>query len=139
MNEKINKILKNHKATYGGKLIKFTLTINELCDDWFKRNPSTSRQAYRDNSLLIEYFNTHYKKERAYGMMRWKWSSNMPEGPCKRCGAVNYPLSFGGSDICPSCDSGIPPEVSKLKSLLDEAEREIIRLRQEIERLRNRS
>jgi hypothetical protein len=25
-------------------------------------------------------------------------------GPCKLCGAVNYPLSFGGPDICPICD-----------------------------------
>jgi hypothetical protein len=27
-------------------------------------------------------------------------------GPCEICGGINYPLSFGGPDICPSCDCG---------------------------------
>jgi hypothetical protein len=27
-------------------------------------------------------------------------------GPCSICGDTNYPLSFGGSSICPSCDCG---------------------------------
>ncbi|MFA6167769.1 MAG: hypothetical protein WC700_14205, partial [Gemmatimonadaceae bacterium] len=27
-------------------------------------------------------------------------------GPCHGCGATNYPLSFGGPNICPACDSG---------------------------------
>lgn len=30
----------------------------------------------------------------------------MPLGPCVVCDIVNYPLSFGGPSICPSCDSG---------------------------------
>jgi regulator of replication initiation timing len=27
-------------------------------------------------------------------------------GPCSICGDTNYPLSMGGSSICPSCDCG---------------------------------
>jgi hypothetical protein len=27
-------------------------------------------------------------------------------GPCVICGLSNYPLSVGGSTICPSCDCG---------------------------------
>lgn len=27
-------------------------------------------------------------------------------GPCAICGGVNYPLSVGGPEICPSCDCG---------------------------------
>ena len=27
-------------------------------------------------------------------------------GPCICCGATNYPLSMGGSGICPACDCG---------------------------------
>lgn len=30
-------------------------------------------------------------------------------GPCLGCGAVNYPLSMGGPDVCPACDV-YPPE-----------------------------
>ena len=27
-------------------------------------------------------------------------------GPCVVCGKTNYPLSFGGQTICPTCDLG---------------------------------
>lgn len=30
----------------------------------------------------------------------------LQSGPCAICGDVNYPLSYGGPTICPSCDSG---------------------------------
>jgi len=33
--------------------------------------------------------------------------ANQP-GPCKMCGATNYVLSYGGPDVCPSCDAGGP-------------------------------
>ncbi len=39
----------------------------------------------------------------------------MPAGPCIVCGATNYALSFGGPHLCPPCDCGIPPQVTKLK------------------------
>lgn len=39
----------------------------------------------------------------------------MPSGPCVMCGATDYRLSMGGPGICPSCDCGISPEVSRLK------------------------
>ena len=60
----------------------------------------------------------------------------MPAGPCIMCRATNYALSFGGPDICPSCDCGIPPEVSKLKRQLDEANLKIMELTQENSRLK---
>ena len=44
----------------------------------------------------------------------------MPYGPCQMCGATNYSLSMGGPGICPSCDCGIPPEVSRLKQRIAE-------------------
>jgi uncharacterized Zn finger protein (UPF0148 family) len=27
-------------------------------------------------------------------------------GPCQICGCTNYPLSYGGPSICPTCDCG---------------------------------
>jgi hypothetical protein len=33
----------------------------------------------------------------------------MPFGPCRLCGATNYPNSLGGPEICPSCDCGRAP------------------------------
>ena len=27
-------------------------------------------------------------------------------GPCVLCGATDYALSYGGTDICPACDCG---------------------------------
>lgn len=27
-------------------------------------------------------------------------------GPCIMCGALNYPASMGGPDLCPMCDTG---------------------------------
>jgi hypothetical protein len=60
----------------------------------------------------------------------------MPHRPCTLCGAIDYPLSLGGPYICPSCDCGISPEVSKLRrenaqlrSELEEARRSILRPR----------
>lgn len=32
---------------------------------------------------------------------------NQP-GPCKVCGALDYPMSYGGADICPACDCSCP-------------------------------
>lgn len=44
-------------------------------------------------------------------------------GPCSMCGATNYPLSFGGANICPACDCGVSPEVSRLsRELANRAE-----------------
>lgn len=41
-------------------------------------------------------------------------------GPCKMCGASGYSLSYGGPDICPACDCGTDPEVTRLKRELVE-------------------
>src|SRR5882672_5428024 len=30
----------------------------------------------------------------------------MQPGPCQVCGCRNYPLSYGGTGICPACDCG---------------------------------
>ena len=46
-------------------------------------------------------------------------------GPCVVCGATDYALSAGGPDICPACDCGIPPEVTKLRQ-------EVISLRKQL-------
>ena len=52
-------------------------------------------------------------------------------GPCKLCGAINYPISYGGTDICPICDCyGCCP---RCKILI--AENKI--LRDEVEKLSN--
>lgn len=45
-------------------------------------------------------------------------------GPCVRCGATNYSLSFGGPSICPACDCGTPPEVTRLRTDLERVTRE---------------
>ena len=37
----------------------------------------------------------------------------MQSGPCIVCGDVNYPLSMGGPSICPSCDCGRPPALTR--------------------------
>ena len=60
----------------------------------------------------------------------------MPTGPCIVCGDTNYSLSCGGPSICPPCDCGIPPEVTKLRKLLQKATTEIIRLEKENAELR---
>lgn len=52
----------------------------------------------------------------------------MPKGPCIVCGAINYPLSCGGPDICPPCDLGVPPEVSRLREENMELRNRIIAL-----------
>lgn len=49
-------------------------------------------------------------------------------GPCKMCGATGYPMSFGGPDICPACDCGVNPDVTRLKRELAEARAELLRL-----------
>lgn len=54
----------------------------------------------------------------------------MPVGPCVICGDRNYPLSLGGSTICPSCDCGIDPKVRKLET-------ELTTLRAEVEKWKN--
>lgn len=28
-------------------------------------------------------------------------------GPCTLCGETNYPLSYGGPEVCPACDCGL--------------------------------
>ncbi len=47
-------------------------------------------------------------------------------GPCKMCGASGYSLSYGGPDICPACDCGIDPEVTKLKRELVEMKQSFV-------------
>lgn len=50
-------------------------------------------------------------------------------GPCAICGLTNYPLSFGGPTICPSCDCGdsgpyvISRQATELRRLAAEVER----------------
>lgn len=50
-------------------------------------------------------------------------------GPCAICGLTNYPLSFGGPTICPSCDCGdsgpyvISRQATDLRRLGAEVER----------------
>ena len=61
----------------------------------------------------------------------------MPHGPCIVCGETEYPLSCGGPTICPACDCGTPPEVTKLRKKLNEATEKIIELMVENERLRS--
>lgn len=34
--------------------------------------------------------------------------NNIKGRRCKLCGDENYPLSYGGTDICPACDCGNP-------------------------------
>lgn len=38
-------------------------------------------------------------------------------GPCKLCGATNYPLSMGGPDICCACDTGYTTSPAGVKAL----------------------
>jgi hypothetical protein len=41
-----------------------------------------------------------------------RYLAQFPEklpGPCVVCGKIEYPLSFGGPNICPRCDCGLPP------------------------------
>jgi len=54
-------------------------------------------------------------------------------GPCVICDATNYPLSYGGPTVCPSCDCG-DFGIKKIKQQRDEIER----LRSEIIELRNK-
>lgn len=52
-------------------------------------------------------------------------------GPCVVCGLTNYPLSYGGPTICPSCDCGnFGPQK------IEAQRREIERLRAELAALR---
>ena len=39
-------------------------------------------------------------------MKRIDWQ--IQSGPCVMCGATDYPLSYGGSAVCPACDCGHP-------------------------------
>jgi hypothetical protein len=43
---------------------------------------------------------------------------------CVCCGATGYQLSFGGADICPSCDCGLPPGLVRLKRELAQVKAE---------------
>lgn len=74
MNEKIKSILEFHKKKHPGvKLVKVTTTRwyeipagtsmsdDELLQDWFKNTPTTRSHAFRDGSLLVEYFNNDEK------------------------------------------------------------------------------
>ena len=53
-------------------------------------------------------------------------------GPCVVCGATDYHLSMGGQSICPSCDCGRDPEISRLINLGQKQHAEITRLRAEL-------
>ena len=55
----------------------------------------------------------------------------MPPGPCIVCGENNYPLSMGGPTICPACDCGIDPDLTKLRRKLAQVENELIQARDE--------
>lgn len=55
-------------------------------------------------------------------------------GPCALCGAMNYPLSYGGPTICPPCDCS-PPSPRQLRHLREE----ITRLKDELEYHKPRS
>jgi len=33
-------------------------------------------------------------------------TAQLHSGPCVICGGIDYPLSVGGPEICPSCDCG---------------------------------
>lgn len=63
-------------------------------------------------------------------------------GPCAICGLTNYPLSFGGPTICPSCDCGdsgpyvISRQATELRRLAAEVERLRGAMRADDERLR---
>jgi hypothetical protein len=74
MNEHVKDILNFHtKKNPGSKLVKVTLTRwyeipgtssevpEELMAEWFNKYPSTRPHAYRDHSLLVEYFNGDHK------------------------------------------------------------------------------
>lgn len=67
---------------------------------------------------------------------KYRKINTMPQGPCIMCGATNYSLSYGGPNICPSCDCGIPPEVTKLRGQMSEANLKIIELMQENEHIK---
>ena len=54
------------------------------------------------------------------------------KGPCKRCGAENYPLSTSGPDYCPDCACG--NDIGRIKFLRER----VIELQQEISRLKKR-
>jgi hypothetical protein len=60
----------------------------------------------------------------------------MPKGPCNLCGLTDYPLSMGGPTICPSCDCGIDPQLSKCRNELWEANEALGKATATIERLR---
>jgi hypothetical protein len=74
MNEHVKDILNFHtKKNPGAKLVKVTLTRwyeipatssedhKELMQEWFDKYPSTRPHAYRDHSLLVEYFNGDHR------------------------------------------------------------------------------
>jgi hypothetical protein len=65
------------------------------------------------------------------------------KGPCVVCGAVDYPLSMGGANICPNCDCGDDPfaktkaALGKFVAVHDEALKAVIEEKDaEIQRLK---
>lgn len=59
-------------------------------------------------------------------------SEQTQQGPCISCGATNYPLSFGGPGICPTCDCS-PPTMRQLRLEREAYEGQIKALRAELE------
>jgi uncharacterized protein (DUF342 family) len=56
-------------------------------------------------------------------------------GPCVVCGRKDYPLSCGGPTICPSCDCGVDPELTKQRALVSELKSKNEALEESLERL----
>ena len=62
-------------------------------------------------------------------------------GPCVLCGATDYALSYGGTDICPACDCGNTAgrirqqvwEIGDLRRRLAQAREENARLREVVD------
>jgi hypothetical protein len=76
INKNYKEILKYHKEKFPGvKLVKVTTTrwyeipvctstpAGEIVKEWFKESPIHKSHAFRDGSLLIEYFNDDAKIE----------------------------------------------------------------------------
>jgi hypothetical protein len=48
---------------------------------------------------------------------------------CQMCGETNYSPSYGGPGICPSCDSGIDPQLTRARARIAALESEVAALR----------
>lgn len=53
-------------------------------------------------------------------------------GPCRVCGAFDYPMSYGGADICPMCDCGDSPDLGALARRVAKLEIELKALKSKL-------